>query len=162
MPCAMCGKYSSVWITFTFTPAACTGGIQSGTPAMPTDLPVATNSHTPVGTDRLDVDVVLGEPHAREQPKQRVERGVLKRHHGDGLALEIGRLLDAGILAHHELHETLAAEHGDDFHRHPVAPHHDRSVRHDAAERRITGADLLCYVDAAAADGEAHVEAGLR
>ena len=49
MPCAMCGKYSSVWITLTFTPAACTGGIQSGTPAMPTDFPVATNSHTPVG-----------------------------------------------------------------------------------------------------------------
>jgi len=62
--------------------------------------------------------------------------------------------------SHHELHETLAAEHGDDLHRHPVAPHHDRSVRHDAAERRITGADLLCYVDATAADGEAHVEAG--
>ena len=47
--CAMCGKKSSVGMTSTFTPAACTGGIQSGTPAMPCDLPSATNSQTPVG-----------------------------------------------------------------------------------------------------------------
>ena len=45
----MCGKNSSVGRIFTFTPAACTGGIQSGTPAMPTDLPVATACHTPTG-----------------------------------------------------------------------------------------------------------------
>ena len=49
MPCAMCGKNSSVGITFTLTPVACIGGIQSGTPAMPCDLPSATNCHTPVG-----------------------------------------------------------------------------------------------------------------
>ena len=49
IPCAMCGKNVSVGITLTFTPAACTGGIQSGTPAMPTDLPSATNCQTPVG-----------------------------------------------------------------------------------------------------------------
>ena len=49
MACAMCGKNSSVGMTFTFTPAAWTGGIQSGTPAMPAALPVATNSQTPAG-----------------------------------------------------------------------------------------------------------------
>ena len=49
MPCAMCGKYCSVGMTFTFTPVAVIGGIQSGTPAMPCDLPSATNCQTPVG-----------------------------------------------------------------------------------------------------------------
>ena len=49
MACAMCGKNSSVGITLMATPAASTGGIQSGTPAMPTDLPVATICQTPTG-----------------------------------------------------------------------------------------------------------------
>ena len=53
-------------------------------------------------TDRLDVDVVLRQAGAREQSEQRIERRVLERHHRDGLALQIGRLLDAGILAHDE------------------------------------------------------------
>src|SRR6516165_856819 len=112
------------------------------------------------GTGRLDVHVVLRQPRAREQPEQRVEGRVLKRHHRDGLALEVGRLLDAGILAHHQLHETFAAEHGDDLHRHAVAADHDRPVRDDAAERRVAGADLLGHIDAAAANREGHVEAG--
>src|SRR6516225_7374223 len=112
------------------------------------------------GTGRLHVHVVLRQARAREQPEQRIERRVLKRHHRDGLALEVGRLLDAGILAHDQLHETLAAEHGDDLHRHAVAADHDRPVRDDAAERRVTGADLLGHVDAAATNRKAHVEAG--
>ncbi len=49
MPCAMCGKNSSVGSTLTLAPAACTDAIQSGTPAMPTDLPVATDCQTPTG-----------------------------------------------------------------------------------------------------------------
>src|SRR5262249_20165813 len=104
--------------------------------------------------------VVLRQPRARKQPEQRVECRVLKRHHRDGLALEVGRFLDAGILAYDQLHETFAAEHRDDLHRHAVAADHDRPVRDDAPERRVAGAHLLGHVDAAAPNREAHVEAG--
>src|SRR5262245_31282197 len=135
--CAMCGKNSSLGMTFTFTPAACTGGIQSGTPAMPADLPVATNSHTPLGP------VVRREPCAREQAEQRIVGGVLERHHRDRLALQVGGLGNAGILAHHQLHKAVAAEHGDDLDRHAVLPDHDRPVGDDTAERRIAGTHLL-------------------
>ena len=69
--------------------------------------------------------------------------------------------VDAGVLAHHELHEPLAAEHGDDFHRHAVAAHHDRGVGNDAAQRRIAGADLLGHIDAAASDRKLDFEPGL-
>ncbi len=65
------------------------------------------------------------------------------------------------VLAHHELHEALAAEHADDLHRHAVAAHDDRAIGDDAAERSIAGADLLRHVDAAAADREFDLEAGL-
>ena len=161
MPCAICGKKSSVGITRTFTPAP----VNRRDPvrhaghadrlAFGDELPHAGRP------DRLDVDVVLGQPRAREQAEQRVERRVLVRHHGDGLALQVGRLGDAAVLAHHELHEALAAEHRDDLHRHAVAAHHDRPVGDDAAERRVAGADLLGHVNAAAPDRERHVEAGV-
>ena len=111
-------------------------------------------------TGSLDVDVVLRQPCAREQPEQRVVGRVLKGHDRDGLAFEIGRLGDAGIFARDELHEALAAEQRDDLDRHPVLPHHDRRIGDDAAERRVAGTDLLCHVDAAAADREADVETG--
>ncbi len=148
----MCGKNSSVGSTLTATPAASTGGIQSGTPAMPADLPVATICQTPTGPADWILTSSLRQARARQQAEQRVERRVLIRHHRDGLALEIGGLLDAGIRAHDELHEALAAEHRDDLHRHAVLPDDDRRVRDDAAERHIAGADLLGDIDAAAAD----------
>src|SRR5207248_1362951 len=109
---------------------------------------------------RLNVDVVLGQSRAREQPQQRVEGRVLIRHHRDGLALEVGWFVNAGILAHDQLHESLAAEHGHDLHWHAVAADHDRPVCDDAAQWRIAGAHLLGYVDAATADCEAHIQAG--
>ena len=112
--------------------------------------------------DRLDAEVVLGEADAGKEPEQRIEGRVLIRHHADGLALEVGRLADAGILAHDELHEPLAAEHRDDLDGHAVAAHHDRSVGDDAAERRVARAHLLGHVDAAARHRIAHVEPGLR
>ncbi len=62
--------------------------------------------------------------------------------------------------AHHELHEALAAEHGDDLDGHAVLTDHDRAVSDDAAERRVARPDLLCHIDAAAPDFEGHVEAG--
>ena len=67
-----------------------------------------------------------------------------------------------GIRTHHELHESLAAEHRDHLHRHAVLPDDDGCVGDDAADRHIAGADLLGDIDAAAADREAHIEAGLR
>jgi len=115
----------------------------------------------PDRADLLNVDVVLRQPRRGHQTEQRVERGVLIGHHRDGLALEVGRLLDAGILAHHKLHEALAAEHADDLHRHAIAAHHDRAVGDDAAERRVAGADLLRHIDATAADRELDIETGL-
>src|SRR6202044_4182056 len=83
------------------------------------------------------------------------------RHHGDGLALEVGRFFDAGIGAHHELHEALAAEQANDLHRHAVLSDDNGRVGDDAAERHIAGAHLLRDVNAAAAGSEIDGEPGL-
>ena len=110
----------------------------------------------------LNVDVVLRQAGAREQAQQRIKRRVLIGHHCDGFALEVGRLLDVGILPDHELHETFAAEHRDDFDRYAVLPHDDRAISQNAAERRVAGADFLGDIDAAAADRVVHFQSRLR
>ena len=61
----------------------------------------------------------------------------------------------------HELHETFAAEHGDDFDGYAILPHDDRAISQDAAERRVAGADFFGDIDAAATDRIVHVQAPL-
>ena len=65
------------------------------------------------------------------------------------------------VLAHDKLHEALAAEHRDHLDGNAVAANHDRRIRHDPADRRIAGADLLGDIDAAATDRESHLQPGL-
>src|SRR5262249_4658494 len=112
------------------------------------------------GPSRLDIDVVLRQSRTRQQSEQRIECGILKRHHGDGLTLEVGRLLDAGILAHHELHEALATENRYHFDWNVVAAHNDGRVGHDAADRSIARTHLLGHVNATATDGITHIQSG--
>ena len=100
----------------------------------------------------LDVNVVFGQTCARQQTKQRVEGRVLIRHDRNSLAFQVGRLADAGVRTHYELHESLAAEYCDHFHRDTVLPDDDWSVGHDPAYRHIARADLLGDIDAAAQD----------
>ena len=148
-------------MTLTLTPAASTGGNpirharHSGRPAGSDELPDA------AWPSRLDVEVVLGQSDAREQPEQGVIGRVLKGHDRDGLSLQVRRLFDAGIFANNELHETSAAKHGDDLDGDAVLPDHDRAVGDDSAQRSVARADLLGDVDAAAAESEIHVNTRL-
>jgi hypothetical protein len=145
----------------TFTPAASTGVIHFGNAGHADRGAARDRLPDPGRTGRLDVHIIGLQPDARERAEKRIIGRVLIGHNGEGLALQLLRLVDAGIGAHHRLHEPLAAEHGDDFHRHTIAAHDDRAVTHHAAELRIAGADLLCHVDAAASDREIHVEPGI-
>ena len=58
--------------------------------------------------------------------------------------------------------KPLPPNSADHFYRHAVLPDDDGRVGDDAAERHIAGAHLLGDIDAAAAGGEIHGEAGLR
>ena len=62
----------------------------------------------------------------------------------------------------HELHETFAAEHRDDFDGYAILPHDDRAISQNAAQRRVAGADFFGDIDAAAADRVVHVQPRLR